>query len=151
PLGDPQLLAGRLMTPALQSPADRPENRVVVRTPEGVATVGLPSLEREWSQAVVGEDLELLSVTTEQVLLMDRGRDTLVALDPGTGDRLWEGLQVRPLLEALGEHPAQIAAQTREQREFVEQMVDVAPLILQARRRGQVPDEDASPAPLMVG
>ena len=99
PLGKPYVFPGRLLTPRAQPPGAPSRDTIVTAIGEVVQLRAGASLKVRWSAQVDGADVQLLSLTDEQVLLWSERAASLTALDAGSGQLVWRRAELFATVE----------------------------------------------------
>ncbi len=107
PFGAPRVLPERLLTPTHQRPNSWPRDSIVTALDRQVRLRQGVSLEPRWSTPTHAPDLELLSISAQQLLLWSDRLGQLIALDTQTGQPMWPTVEVAPQLQPHDQHQRQ--------------------------------------------
>lgn len=126
PLGQPQVFAGRLLTPTEQPQEQWPRDRMLlVEGGQKLVMRAGPKLDVAWAttpfegeRAAALGSMELLAFYREQAVFWSQTERTLLAVDTVTGQPAWPQVDVRQLLNQAGGEAERRAARTMEERNF---------------------------------
>lgn len=118
PLGQPQVIHGRLLTPTRQQHTQAGDMLLVRRGPMLALYRGTPTTQAWQTRLPDGGEVALLSLTHDQAVLWQADQGRIIVLDTRNGEPVWPHVDVAALIDEVGGEAQRLAIQPAAQRQF---------------------------------